>query len=349
MTSPSPMPALTDAPPPPARKNQWRQLRLILLAIVLGVLVFGAVLLLSDFSALQKYAANFPWWLMMPALLLRVANWCIRFVKWHLYLRLVGVRGLALADSAAIFWTGLPLALSPGKAAELLKSLFVTNLTGTPVATTIPVVLAERVSDGLAVVLLIVFSIANLAAPQYWVVVVIPLILFATGIIILQFRPLCLALLAMLGKLPVLGKFATGFAHFYESSYKIVRWHNLLWAVSMGVVSNILDGIGVFLILLGVGVAPSAELFWQSLLVISLSTVAGSVSGMPGAIGASDLTITGTLQGLVGLSLPQAGLATLLARIVQLWWGVLVGSLVFALRWRRLLTPVATPQPQSDN
>lgn len=49
---------------------------------------------------------------------------------------------------------------------------------------------------------------------------------------------------------------------------------------------------------------------------------------MPGSIGASDLTITGTLQHLIGLSLPQAGFVTLVARFVQLWFGVLVGAVV---------------------
>jgi uncharacterized membrane protein YbhN (UPF0104 family) len=91
--------------------------------------------------------------------------------------------------------------------------------------------------------------------------------------------------------------------------------------------------------LIALGRPLSAETFFQGLLAISFSVVTGSVSGSPGGIGASDLTITGILQKVAGLSLAEAGFATLLARFVQLWWGVLVGLLVAFVFRQRLFPP----------
>jgi glycosyltransferase 2 family protein len=312
--------------------------RLIIVGIILGLLAFIAVALLSDVSSLAKYATSFPWWIMILVLGLRVVNWLLRFVKWHFYLGLVGVREISIWDSATVFFSGFPMSASPGKAAEILKSFIIKNLTGTPVASTLPVVAAERLSDGLAVLILFGWSIVNLAAAQYWVVLVPPLALLIVGIIILQFRPLCLALLDRLGRFPVIGRFARNFELLYESSYRIVQLRSLVFAVGLGTGANVLDGVGVFLILVRMGQPPTTETFFQALLAISLSVITGSLSGSPGGIGASDLTITGTLTVFLG-DPTKAGFATLLARFVQLWWGVLVGGTVAILARKRLFPP----------
>jgi len=305
--------------------------RLLIIGLGLGFLAFVGVALLSDLSALLAHAMRFTWWLMVPILLLRVANWLLRFVKWHFYLRVVGVRNISVRESAAVFLIGFPLAISPGKAAEALKSMLLQRLTGAPIAQTLPVVASERLSDGMAVLLLIAWSILNLAAHEYWSIVFTTLGALLSGIAILQYRPLCMALLQMLSRLPYIGRFARSFKVFYESSYQIVQLPNLIFAVGLGTLANALDGLGVYLILVGIGLPAEFETFAQALLVISLSVVAGALSGMPGSIGASDLTITGALQHLVGLSAPQAGFVTLVARFVQLWFGVLVGGGVAVL------------------
>ncbi|MFQ3535689.1 MAG: lysylphosphatidylglycerol synthase transmembrane domain-containing protein [Aggregatilineales bacterium] len=300
----------------------------MLIGLSMGFLIFVSVALLSDLSALLVHATAFVWWIMLPVLLLRMINWALRFLKWHFYLWVVGVRNISVRASAAVFLTGFPLSISPGKVAEALKSVILQRLTGASIAQTLPVVASERLSDGMAVLLLIAWAILSLAAHEYWSVVLVGLGALLLGILILQHRWLCLALLGLLGRVPLVGRFARSFRVFYESSYQIVQLPNLIVAVGLGTLANVLDGLGLYLILIGVGLPPTAETFFQALLVISLSVVAGALSGMPGSIGASDLTITGTLQHLIGLSLPQAGFVTLLARFVQLWFGVLVGGVV---------------------
>jgi hypothetical protein len=312
--------------------------QLLAIGFGLGFLAFVSVALLSDLSTLLAYAMRFAWWLMMPILLLRVANWTLRFLKWHFYLRVVGVRNISLKASAAVFLVGFPLAISPGKVAEALKSVLLQRLTGAPIAQTLPVVASERLSDGMAVLLLIAWSILNLAAHEYWSIVFTALGALLLGIAILQYRPLCLTLLRLLSRLPYIGRFARSFKVFYESSYQIVQLPNLIFAVGLGTLANTLDGLGMYLILIGIGLPAAPETFFQALLVISLSVVAGALSGMPGSIGASDLTITGALQHLVGLSVPQAGFVTLVARFVQLWFGALVGSGVAVLARRLFLS-----------
>ncbi len=311
----------------------------IIIGLLLGCGVVAATMLLSDVNALAVQAVAFPWLIMIPVLALRAANWVLRFAKWHFYLHRVGVRNLRLSDSFAVFTSGFVLSLSPGKVAEALKSLILKSLADAPIAVTLPVVAAERLSDGIAVLLLLALSIGALAADSYWPVVLGSLILFAAGIALLQNRVLCLALLEQAARLPGISRFARALRAFYESSYQIVRWRSLLVAVGLGTTANFLDGVGVYLILLGIGLPAGAETFFQALLIISLSVVVGSVSALPGGLGAADLSIGVTLRTVAGLGAAEAGFATLLARFVQLWWGVLVGVGVGLLFRRRLLPP----------
>lgn len=327
--------------------------RLIIGGLILGLLVSIAITLLSDVSHLVEQALSFPWWLMLPVLGLRTINWTLRFIRWHFYLHLVGVRNLKMKDSAAVFLIGFPLSVTPGKVGEVVKSLILKNLADAPIATTLPVIAGQRVADGIAVLLLLAWAILNLAVGQYWPVVAVPLALFAVGIIILQIRPLCLRILDWSSHLPLIGKLAKSFELLYESSYKIVRLSNVLLAVGLGLAANVLDGVGVYLILVGLGQPATIQTFFNSLFVISLSIVTGSVSGALGGIGTSDLTIAGALLAITHLTTAEVGFATLLARFVQLWWGVLIGGLVAVAVRKRLFSPelerMIAPQSQPDS
>lgn len=312
--------------------------RLIFIGLFLGLLAFIAVALLSDVRELAKYATTFPWLIMIPALLLRVANWFLRFLKWHYYLRLVGVPPFRWRDSGMVFVTGFPLAASPGKAAEILKSFILKNLTGTAVATTLPVVAAERLSDGMAVLILFGLAILLMAKANFLIIAIPASLAILILIFVVQNRSLCLSLLARLKNMPMIGKYARSFELFYESSYKIVLLPNMVVAVGLGLIANLLDAIGVYLILLGLGQPATMEVFLGALMADCLAVIAGSVSGSPGGIGAADLTLTGTLIGMLG-DPAKAGFATLLIRFVQLWWGVMVGGAVAFLNRERLFPP----------
>jgi uncharacterized protein (TIRG00374 family) len=324
----------------PAEQNKslTRYRNRVLVGFGFGFVVVIGVMLASDMSRLVDLAMKFPWALLLVAMGLRVFNWALRFIKWHYYLHVVGVKDFAPVDSAALFVSGFTLSISPGKVAELLKSFVLRHITGAPVAATMPVVAAERLSDGVAVLILAAISTLALSAGEFWPVIVVCSVLMVTGLAVLQFRALSLWLLDRLVALPLVNRFARPVRDFYESSYALFRWRPLAVAVTLGTVANFTDGVGVYLILRGVGMPASQELFFQAMLIISMSVVAGSLSALPGGLGAADLSIGILMQEMVGLGAATAGFVTLLARFIQLWFGVIVG-LVVALVFRKRLFP----------
>ncbi|MDQ3931083.1 MAG: flippase-like domain-containing protein, partial [Chloroflexota bacterium] len=126
----------------------------LILGLVLGLVVVAALSIYADFSKMLVVLRDFNWWLFVPILGFTLFNYGLRFYKWDVYIRIVGATGVAKKDSLLIFLSGFAMAMTPGKVGEVLKSYLLKQIRGTPIAVSAPVVMAERVTDGLAMMVL---------------------------------------------------------------------------------------------------------------------------------------------------------------------------------------------------
>ncbi len=117
---------------------------------------------------------------------------------------------------------------------------------------------------------------------------------------------------------------------FYEGSFALFRPAAILLAVSLGVISWLGEGIGFYYILVGLGLQPGTELMATAIFVLSLSTVIGAASAMPGGLGAAEGTIAVMLPLVLGVQPAIAASATLLIRLATLWFGVALGVITWA-------------------
>ncbi|MCJ7716379.1 MAG: flippase-like domain-containing protein, partial [Anaerolineales bacterium] len=140
--------------------------RRLIPGLVFGFLVFIVIILVGDLRQVASQVYGFQWKYYPLVLLLTLFNYLLRFFKWHFYLGLVGVEKFPLLRSAQLFLAGFPLAVTPGKAGEALKAVWLKQETGLPISRGVSVVLAERISDGLGVLLLSTLGV--IAYPQYW-------------------------------------------------------------------------------------------------------------------------------------------------------------------------------------
>ena len=132
----------------------------LLISMLFGILVFAGLLAYGDFKSVGGGLKDFRWELLPLILLVTLGNYALRFVKWEYYLRQIGVTGLKRVDSFLIYFSGLGMTITPGKVGEWLKSYLLKEMHGTPVTKSAPILLAERLTDGLA---LIIIAIAGLA------------------------------------------------------------------------------------------------------------------------------------------------------------------------------------------
>ena len=141
-------------------------LRRMIPGLLIGFLVMVALGLVGDLKQVGEQIRQFNWWMFPAALCFTLFNYFLRFLKFHYYIRQVGARDLPWSQSLRVFVAGFPLAVTPGKVGEALKGVWLQALSGVPAARGISVVVAERISDGLAVLGL--SSVGVIAYPQYW-------------------------------------------------------------------------------------------------------------------------------------------------------------------------------------
>jgi uncharacterized protein (TIRG00374 family) len=297
--------------------------RRLIPGLLLGFVVFLVVILLGDLREVSSEFLHFRWALYIPVLGLTLFNYLLRFVKWHYFLHKLGINDLPVLESARIFVAGFPLAVTPGKVGEVLKGVWLENKTGLPTARGVSVVTAERITDGLAV--LVLSSLGVIAYPRYWPAFAAGLGFVVTVIVVSQIRPLAIQLIRWSERIPVIKRFSGATLDFYEGSYTLFRPGPLFTAVGLGTVSWGGEGIGMYLVLIGLGVEPGWETLAISVFVLSFSTVIGAVTALPGGLGASEASLAGMLTFLLDAPTDLASAATILIRFATLWFAVFLG------------------------
>jgi uncharacterized membrane protein YbhN (UPF0104 family) len=335
-------------------------------SMVFMVAVVVVVIMLSNARELAQKLGEFPLWVFLPIIGLKWVNWTLRYFEWQYFLRVIGVKTVLhgriaparspdqpatvrAQDSFILWMASLPLALSPGKAAEIIKAIVFKNMTGVPVSRTAPIIIAERLVDGLAVVFLVMvsaliggselFASEEISASYVQGLIVFAIVFMVAIIAVIQVRPLALAMIGLTGRLPFIGRFNQTLLTVYESSYDLARLRHIARTVFYGMGAYFCDCIGFYFMLLGLGETASTELFTQAVFILGFSVVVSALSALPGGAGGREFTIGAMLTGIVGMSSGATGAAVLMIGIFQVWFGVMIGIILALIFRKRLFLP----------
>lgn len=308
---------------------------------VAGVAVFAGFSIYADVSDLSDRLRGFAWWTFGAALALALTNYAIRYLRWGLYLR---VRGFEVPAriSALTFLSGFALSITPGKLGELIKSFLLRASRGIPVADSAPIVVAERVTDLLALLVLGVAGVAVYGIGGTMVVAGAAVLGF--GLLVLAWPTLAHALIRLVGKLPRLGGLSARLYAFYDGLVDLIRPDRLAWATALGVAAWMAECLGFALIVSGF---PGTDVpVGLATLIYASTTVAGALSFLPGGLVVTEAAMTVFLvESSRGVDEPTAVAATILTRLATLWFAVIIG--LVALAWLRRLVP-ATGEALED-
>jgi uncharacterized protein (TIRG00374 family) len=317
----------------------------LLLSLLLGVLVFAGLSFYADFQEMGRSLGEFNWALLPLILVLTTMNYLFRFVKWEYYLRLIGVRGLSKRDSFLIFFSGLGMVITPGKVGEWLKSYLLREVHGTPIARSAPILIAERLTDSIA--LLIVAAAGVFIFGDLWQVFVAVALGSVLLVAVARHRPTAMALLRLGQRLPLVRRFVPQIEEFYESTRVLLSPGAVLLMGALSTLSWSFEVLGFYFTLVGLGLDGSGTLLLQSAFILPIATLASALLMTPGGLGVAEGGITGLSQALLDMSKSAAAVGTLIIRFGTLWFGVMVGLIAFAVLSRRLsaLGGRAEPEP----
>jgi glycosyltransferase 2 family protein len=282
----------------------------------------AAIALYADLPQMLKALVNFRWQFLPLILGLTLFNYFWRFIKWQYYLGRLEIR-VHWLKSLLIFLSGLSMAITPGKIGELLKAYLLKTSTDIPISRSSPIIVAERLTDGIAMIGLALTGL--ILYRSGWEVLLTLFLVGLAAILLIQNRQLSLALLGMGKRMPVISRIAHLVHTFYESSYTLFQWRPLLLAILIGLISWSGECGALFFVYAGLGITMSVDLLIKSMFILSVSSLVGSVSGLPGGLGTADGSMLGLTHVLITSSKAIAGAATLLIRLCTLWFGLAIG------------------------
>lgn len=299
-----------------ARFHRW-----LLWGLAIGALVYLLFSVRAGIGHVATELGNFRTLLLFPIVGLSLFNYALRFLKWQLFLRILGVRA-RVGESLRIFLAGLTMTITPGKAGELLKPYLLRTATGAPLASTVPALVAERGTDALALVALALIGVGTYFAEGTKTLLAIAGV-FLAGIAFLSSRRLSLGALSLVGRIPRVGRFLPRLQETYEAFRACLSFGPLLSTTLLSVIAWGAEGVGLWLIFRGFGV-EAADVS-VSVFLYAFSTIAGAPA--PGGLGMADVALQeGAARLVAGITPAQAVGAALFCRLATLWLGVAVGA-----------------------
>lgn len=294
--------------------------RWIWVAIV-AVIGIAAYVMVGDVQNLGARLGEFRWWAFGAALGLALSNYAIRFLRWQLYLAKQRVR-VPTSSSALVFLAGLSLSITPAKLGELVKTYLLRELHDVPAAQTAPIVIAERVTDLIALLLVAVVGVAIYGVETTLVMAAGSLVLL--GLVLLAWpRPT-----RWLIDLVTMPRFARRFRDplhdVYTGLASLCRPGLLTVATAIAIPAWAAECVGFALIC---NAFPGTEVSLGLAMVIYAATsIAGALSFLPGGLGVTEGAMTVLLvKSAAHIDQATALDATLLTRLATLWFAVLLG------------------------
>ncbi len=336
--------------------EKYRKQIVLGLLFSLGIYVVMLVLFDSQGQFTEGVGAamqNFPWWTLGLIVVAQTGTFLTRFLTWQYYMGVIGARDkFSRVDSAVIFLTGFVLVVSPGKAAELLKAVMVKVKTGVTVARTVPVILAERVNDGISVLILMAVTLIlagdNLALDPTTdalsrTIIFGSTLLIGGGLLAVQIRPLGMFALAIIARVPLIKRAHPWFCELYESSREVFNLRHVAVTIVFGVGTYGFTALVFVLILWALGLPMTTTLILQATFIVGIGAAIGALSFVPNGAGVTEISLAAMLMAIVAPTHPEmtlgvAAAAALLEGFFHKWYRVIVGLLVAFIFRERLFT-----------
>ena len=300
-----------------------------LLLAVLTVGVFVALVGYGDFGGTIDEIGNLPISYLLAGLGLALSNYLLRFLRWAFYLKVLKIES-PVGISALVFLSGLAMSITPGKAGELVKCYLLNSKTQVPVSRSAPVVVMERLTDVISVIILGLTGFVLLPVPAI-VVLAVALVVSVIGLMFALSRHA----LRLTG-LPILSKWSELLRDSQEGFKELAAPRVMVVGVAIGAVAWFAEGLALWVILRGIG--SEIDLV-RALPIYAAATLVGAVTALPGGLVGTEGSMLAFLQ-QSGVTRAGASAGTVLIRLVTLWFAVLVGLLAL-LALRRI--PAAEP------
>lgn len=287
-------------------------IRTLSLMILVAVVMYAGMVFLADWKALRTAVVALPRSLWIEVLGLAVLSYLLRFARWHRYIGALGYRVPLLRD-LEIYLAAFALTLTPGKAGEMVRSVYLAPF-GVKYPHSIGAFVSERLLDLLAVGALASMAVSLFPAQRFWALGTIACV--AAAVLLARSR-----LLTAIGLRLARRSAAVHAVKALATVRFLLAARRLAWAAPLSLMAWAAQGLALALIVHALGYALPAG---TVIAIYCLSILAGAASFIPGGLGATEAAIALLLMS-AGVGRTEALAASLLGRSLTLWVAVGIG------------------------
>ncbi|NYB53095.1 MAG: flippase-like domain-containing protein [Methanobacteriaceae archaeon] len=300
----------------------------IWLTLLLAVAVYLIMCIYADIDKLIQAFESFQWLYLILLLVLTTLGYFIRYIKWNYFLQSVGVH-LESRDNLFVFFSGLSMIITPAKMGEIWKGWLIKEINGEKLAKTIPVVIVDRVTDLLALIILSLTGIFYYEKGSYLLLIIF--LVFLAFFLVVKSNFISEKLIFFMEKRA--GKYSSDVKNMHQTFEETMAPKTLLVTTILAVAAWFCECLGLFMVVLGFSQYLTLTV---STFVFSFSSLVGAVSMIPGGLGVAEATISGLLQFFGLTSTVSVGVA-LIIRLGTLWYGVILGLVVYLVFKRKII------------
>ncbi len=298
-----------------------RWIRAIGLSVVLAVMLYLGAILMGDAAAVWHAIGRLSaaaWLLVLGTSLF---NYVLRYLRWHGYLLVLGHR-IPKLRHLMIYLAGFTLTTTPGKAGEVLRSVYLAPY-GVRYVHSVAALFTERLVDFVAILLLAACVVLDFDGYTGWLASLVLAVLAALWI--LQSAWFLSMAEWWVGRAPenTIRSLARKLLSMVEASIRLLRPPLLAGGLFLGLLSWGAEGVGFYIILQALEVDVSLTM---AMGIYAMGVLVGALSFIPGGLGSTEAAMGGLLV-LAGVGVSESIAATLICRIATLWFAVVLGAI----------------------
>jgi uncharacterized protein (TIRG00374 family) len=302
----------------------------IVLVIIIAIIMYIVFLFTGDISKVKLVVNEIPLNIYLFSLLCAFCGYVIRTIKWNYSLQQIGAE-VPIMRSAEIFFIGTAFAISPGKLGELIKSFYLKKHFNIDFSRTVPIIFADHLTTLFAWLLFIGFTIHTFVESSRIYVLFFGIIIIV--VLIIKNRKTTLCIINFMTRFKFSSKYRESLLELYDSTYTLLKFKQLFISISLSLASSFTECFPLYLLLKSIGNSISIE---ESIFIIALSTIAGTISLIPGGLGVLEGSVIGLLI-FVGVDPSLAISISLIERLIVLWFGVSIGLVILLIARQRYL------------
>lgn len=298
------------------------------LVIIFAVVVYLIMGIYADFGSLLSAIEKFNWMFIPLMLILVLIAYIVRFLKWSLFLKSAGIH-LKLKDNLFVFFSGMGMIITPAKVGEIWKGWLIRDINGEKLSKTVPVVITDRVTDVIGLVILSLLGILYYKEGIY--ILTALLLIFAVFFVAIRSEKISGRVISILERRA--GKYSKDIKTMHATFLQLLHPKNIVGLSFLSAFAWFFECLALYFVIIGFGQSLSVLL---STFVFSFASLVGAISMIPGGLGIAEATISGMLQYFGLTSVDSIGVAMII-RFGTLWFGAVLGFSVHFIFKKRIM------------